>query len=315
MTVDQQSANRLAARVVLAKRADSMQETKYYDHKSDRPLNLKLDGCDLAQWRQLYGKALFAKHPKGFNIFIPPDRIASTDEYADSDPYTLDKNIHSEFHTRRLELTIDLLREVVSLMQGKPQILDLGCGQGHFTERMREALNSTEVTGLDYSVSAIEYAHEHFPHIDFAVGDAYDSPYAKEFFDVVVCNNLWEHVPDPLFLLSKTKHILKPGGYLIISTPSRYRYGNLVNILRGRPVTFMSRRHVTEYTVGQVVEQLTYGGFHVKRILSKPISAGSLKVARWVFTMLISLIGSHHQLESTVFYLAQKEAKSEVVSI
>jgi 2-polyprenyl-3-methyl-5-hydroxy-6-metoxy-1,4-benzoquinol methylase len=290
-----------------------MQQKKYYDYKNDRPLNLESDGCALADWEQLCGQALFARHPKGFNIFISPDRIGAVDEYTESDPYTLEQNINNEFHTRRKELTIDLLREAVSLIQSTPQILDLGCGQGHITEKMRQAIKCAEFSGLDYSISAIEYAHEKFPVIDFAVGDATDSPYAKEFFDVVVCNNLWEHVPDPVFLLRGIKRILKPGGYLIISTPSRYRVNNLVRVLRGKPVDFLSRYHVTEYTVGQVVEQLAYGGFKVRRILSRPISAGSLKAyfVRWVFAILISLVGSHHQLESTVFYLAQKGASLE----
>jgi 2-polyprenyl-3-methyl-5-hydroxy-6-metoxy-1,4-benzoquinol methylase len=235
-----------------------------------------------------------------------------SDEYADSDPYTVEQNINSEFHTRRIELTVELVREAVSLRQNTPQILDLGCGQGHFTEKIRQALIGAKVTGLDYSVSAIEYAHEHFPEIDFEVGDAYESPYARSFFDVVVCNNLWEHVPDPLFLLSRIKRTVKPGGYLIISTPSRYRIGNLVRILRGKPVALISRHHVTEYTVGQVKEQLAYGGFEVKRVLSRPISAGSLKanVARMVFSKFISMVGSHHQLEATVFYLAQEAAST-----
>jgi len=169
---------------------------------------------------------------------------------------------------------------------------------------------------LDHSVSAIEYAHEHFPGIDFAVGDAYESPYAKGFFDVIVCNNLWEHVPDPLFLLSRIKRTLKPGGHLIISTPSRYRIDNLVRILRGKPVALISRHHVTEYTVGQIKEQLAYGGFEVKRVLSSPISAGSLKLdaARMFFAMLISMVGSHHQLEATVFYLAQEATGSSPIS-
>jgi hypothetical protein len=70
----------------------------------------------------------------------------------------------------------------------------------------------------------------------------------------------------------------------------------------------MSGHHVTEYTVGQVVEQLEYGGFQVRRILSRSISVGSLKaeVVRRLFAMWIALVGSHHQLEATVFYLAKK---------
>ncbi len=285
-----------------------MLESKYYDYTNNRSLNLESDGCDLADWNQLYGDYRFARHPKGFRIFLPPDKLVISDEYAQSDPYTVEENIKSEFHIRRIDLTVTLIREAVSLMQDTPQILDLGCGQGHITEKIRQSFNIAQVTGLDYSVSAIEYAHEHFPQIDFAVGDAYDSPYSPMYFDVVVCNNLWEHVPDPLFLLSRIKRIIKPSGYLVLSTPSRYRVGNLVRVLKGDPVAFMSKHHVTEYTVGQVKEQLAYGGFEVRKILSKPISVGSLKAnaTRWVLSKLISMVGSHHQLEATVFYLAQE---------
>jgi len=175
---------------------------------------------------------------------------------------------------------------------------------------MLHAVNSAEVTGLDYSISAIEYAHDHFPNIDFAVGDAYDAPYLESYFDVVVCNNLWERVHDPLYLPSRIKGLLKPSGYAIVSTPSRYRVGNLVRILRRKPIAFLSALHITEYTVGQVIEQLAYGGFQVERILSLPISMGRLKgtFIRKLFTVLVSAVDSHHQLEATVFYLAKKSS-------
>lgn len=288
-----------------------MSEPKYFDYTNNLPINMESDGCDLAEWSRLYKDSRFARHPKGFNIFLPPEKLVVSDEYSESDPYTVEENIESDFHRRRIELTVDLVHEAVSSKKDTPQILDLGCGQGHITEKIRQAVKGAEISGLDYSVSAVEYACEHFPQIDFAVGDAYDSPYASRFFDVVVCNNLWEHVPDPLFLLSRIKRTIKPGGYLIVSTPSRYRVGNLVSIIRGKPVGFMSKLHVTEYTVGQVKEQLTYGGFEVRRILSRPISAGSIKanVVKWIFSQLISLVGSHHQLEATVFYLSQETTR------
>jgi 2-polyprenyl-3-methyl-5-hydroxy-6-metoxy-1,4-benzoquinol methylase len=289
-----------------------MSTSKYYDYTNNRSLNIESSGCDWSEWNRLCGNYRFAWHPQGFKIFLPPEKLVANDEYAESDPYTVEQNITSEFHRRRTKLTVDLVREAVSLRQNTPQILDLGCGQGHITENIRQSLKGAEITGLDYSISAIEYATEHFPQIDFAVGDAYDSPYATGYFDVVVCNNLWEHVPDPLFLLSRIRRIIKPGGYIIVSTPSRYRVGNMVRILRGKPVVFMSRHHVTEYTVGQVKEQLRYGGFEVRRILSSPISEGSIKadLAKWVCSQLISLVGSHHQLEATIFYLAQEVISS-----
>mgnify|MGYP001598248469 CR=1 FL=1 len=292
-----------------------MRETKYYDQKNDRPLNLEADGCALAKWHQSYGNALFTKHPKGFLIFLSPEMIEASDEYADSDPYTVEQNIGSDFHRRRIALTLELLLEAVALIGGKPRVLDLGCGQGHITEKMRQALPDAEITGLDASLSAVEYAHDHFSGIDFAVGDAYQCPYSKEYFDIVVCNNLWEHVPDPLFLLNRIRVVLKPGGFIIVSTPSRYRFSNLVRVLRGKPVAFMSQHHVTEYSVGQIIEQLRYGGFQIIKIKSRPIARGSLtaQLTRRLFSILISLVGSHHQLETTVFYLAQKTVPAKSI--
>jgi len=64
----------------------------------------------------------------------------------------------------------------------------------------------------------------------------------------------------------------------------------------------------TEYTVGQIKEQLSYGGSRIKKIASRPVPVRSLRVrgARFVFEKLISIVGLHHRLESTVFYLAQE---------
>ena len=250
--------------------------------------------------------------PKVSWSFLLPDRMAASDKYADSDPYTIGQNIGSAFQKRRIELTVELARQALSSVQGIPRVLDLGCGQGYITQELHQRLKSAEITGLDCSVSAIEFAHDHFCGIDFAVGDAYEPPYSMEHFDLVICNSLWEHIPDPLHLLSKIREILKTGGYIIVSTPSRYRVVNLVRILKGKPVTFMLTDHVTEYTVGQVVEQLRYGGFQIRKILSRPISMGSLKaeIARRLFAVWVSLVGSHHQLEATVFYLAEKASSS-----
>ena len=108
-----------------------MLEPKYYDYTNNLPINMESDGCNLAEWNQLYENSRFARHPKGFNIFLPPEKFVVCDEYSESDPYTVEENIENDFHRRRIELTVDLVREAVSSIKDTPQILDLGCGQGH----------------------------------------------------------------------------------------------------------------------------------------------------------------------------------------
>ena len=76
----------------------------------------------------------------------------------------------------------------------------------------------------------------------------------------------------------------------------------------------MSSNHVTEYSVGQVIEQLRYGGFSVEKIYSRPIPINGWKTnfLRSLFALYISLLRSQHQLEATVFFLAKKEIKNSI---
>ena len=285
-----------------------MKSQKYYDHHNDQQIDLDRDGCNLINWCEQYRQARFAIHPKGFLIFLSPDELEACDEYSDSDPYAFETNLDSEFHKRRIDCTLELIKDALQAIQGMPRILDLGCGQGHITARIQKEYPEAEISGLDYSISAIEYAVDHFPQIAFDVANAYKLPYASSYFDIVVCNNLWEHVPDPLSILQGISRIINPRGFLIISTPSRYRLENLIRVMRGKSVTFVSNLHVTEYSVGQVFEQLRYGGYKVTRVLNKPLKLSRIKakVAHMVFSWMIALTGSHNQLEETIFYLAQR---------
>jgi len=286
-----------------------MNTKKYYDYRNNRSIDLDKDGCHIEHWKNMFDKASFAIHPKGFPVFSPIQKLEECDEYSEFDPYTVEENLESSFHQRRIECTLQMIREANATMHIEPKILDLGCGQGHITNEIFKAFPTMEISGIDYSISAIEYATDNFPGIDFAVGDAYEPPYTKDYFDIIICNNLWEHVPDPIFLLDRITNILKSGGFIIISTPSRYRLENLIRVIRGKPVKFMSNYHVTEYSVGQVIEQLKYRDYQVKKIYSKPIEMWSLKTkaAKAILSLLVSMIGSHHQLESTIFFLAQKK--------
>lgn len=286
---------------------------KYYDWHKQRLLQSE-DGCSFGEWVERSNDHAFAFHPAGFLIFLPPEEIFESDEYAVSDPYTVDQNISSAFHRRRFRCTLELLQIALGNAAASPRILDLGCGEGFITAEMRETFPKAKVSGLDYSLTAIECAHKRFPGIDFVVGNAYNPPYAPGYFDVVVCNNLWEHVPDPSRLLAAIRLVIKPGGYVIISTPSRYRLNNLLKVVLGKPVCFMSKLHVTEYTVGQVKELLHYGKFRCEKAYSEPVSKQTgrpvdmlaYKLIMPLLRMFLRVTGSHHSLESTVFYLGRK---------
>ena len=295
-----------------------MHTDKYYDWSCQRVLN-EADGCRYEDWENNSDDFPFAIHPDGFPIFLSPRELRNLDEYSEGDPYTVEANIEDEFHRQRIDSTVYLLKSALDKKISAPKILDIGCGQGHITAAIKKNFPDAEISGLDCSVSAISYAANKFPGIDFCVADACNPPYCRQYFDVVVCNNLWEHLPDPLLLLKAIGRVLKNHGFLIVSTPSRYRFSNMLKALRGKRVDFMSPHHVTEYSVGQVMEQLKWRGFEVRKIYSKPASSRARTVMSMVAYHLmlpimktyLRVINSDHILESTAFFLAEKRERQK----
>jgi SAM-dependent methyltransferase len=284
-------------------------EAKYFDWFRNKTLS-EVDGIRYEEWHSQANSHSFAVHPNGFLIFLSPAELRECDEYSDGDPYEVHRSLNNEFHQRRIQSTLHLLSSGIGESNERPKILD---------NAIKERYPDARISGLDYSFSAINFAVRNFSGIDFCLASAYTPPYSKEYFDIVVCNNLWEHVPDPLRLLERINVILKEKGHLIISTPSRYRLSNLLNVLRGRSVVHISPRHVPEYQVGPVIEQLKWGGFKNKEIYSKTICPPPPSKTKLVFVNIVSLIiktylmtiKSHHSLESTVFFLAQKSNESK----
>jgi len=291
-----------------------MLENLYYDRSNHKMLR-KEDSCSFEDWPQKHLVSLFALHSKDFLIFLHPKELDSCDEYSGKDPYGVETGLSGDFQKRRIDCTIDLIKTIIPQSPSNLKVLDIGCGQGHKTKKIHELIPNAEISGLDYSLSAINKAVDDYSDINFCVANADDPPYQSEYFDIVVCNNVWEHVPYPVFLLSKISTITKPGGYLILSTPSRYRFGNIVSAIMGKRTATMSPMHVTEYSIGQIIQQLSYGKYIVEKIHSKRIkdTRKSIKVFLGysiiypILDAYLRMINSQHRLESTIFFLAKKK--------
>ncbi len=280
----------------------------YFDINKKKPIHLDKDCTSINEWMKSTNNAYScASDPDGFLIFIKPNNIDAFNEYKEGDPYKVLINLESKFQKRRFQSTLKLLYSLDNTY--KLKILDLGCGEGHLTHEIFNSFPESEIFGLDYSISAIKTANKIYTNIHFVVADGYEPPFVDNYFDVVILNNIWEHVPDPLRMLNGVKRILRKNGAIIISTPSRYRFSNLIRILRGKRIIHMSKLHVTEYTVGQIVEQLDFSGFKISKVYSETIKENRFFVhlIKMFISFFLRAIGSHHVLESTVFYLGVKK--------
>jgi 2-polyprenyl-3-methyl-5-hydroxy-6-metoxy-1,4-benzoquinol methylase len=100
---------------------------------------------------------------------------------------------------------------------GNLNVLDVGCGTGTISNAL--SAKGHTLHGVDVSESAIAcYRDRGF---DGRVGDietGLDFPDAT--FDLVFCSEVIEHMVSPETLVREMNRVLRPGGYLVLSTPN-----------------------------------------------------------------------------------------------
>lgn len=123
------------------------------------------------------------------------------------------------------------------------RVLDAGAGscpyQKHFQHVQYEAADFCE---LDRSYAAMSY-----------VCDLSSIPVEDERYDLVLCTQVLEHVPDPPKVLREFNRILKPGGTLWLSAPMYYEEHD-------QPYDFF---RYTQYSFRYLVEN---AGFEIKEL-------------------------------------------------
>jgi SAM-dependent methyltransferase len=116
----------------------------------------------------------------------------------------------------KIDILVPTIEEFLSLLPGRPRVLDLGCGPGY--ESMRLEDRGAEVVGIDFCEENVRIARERCPQCRFELMDfrELDSRYGK--FDGVFASASLIHIaPDDLNnVMNNISNVLNNGGYLLV---------------------------------------------------------------------------------------------------
>ena len=166
-----------------------------------------------------------------------------------------------EAHERTMESVYRFIAESVARHANADSLLlDIGANTGETTLRYAEGLNPrpwiydwrdnrTREVMSQTNFFEIDIEHESFGHPD-----------AK--FDIVVCNQVFEHLKNIFHPMSEIRRVLRPGGVLIFSVPNLAAAHNRACLALGiQPTTIgVMGSHVRGFTYAEMTRFLSFNG-------------------------------------------------------
>lgn len=194
----------------------------------------------------------------------------------------------------------------------EPAVLDVGSGYGKDLLSIRDLL----------SRPAKLHAIESFPEaIDFLKSRQIDVwatnlerdrlPFPDELFDVVVCNQVLEHLKEIFWCISEMARVTKVGGKLLLGVPNLGSLHNRVLLLVGRQPAAIQvfGPHVRGYTVPGMTDFLERGGIlKVRNVIGGNFYPLPPSISRPLSRQLPSLAVSS-------FYVVERISDGDFLSI
>ena len=158
----------------------------------------------------------------------------------------------------------DYFRQLVGTNQ---DVLDCGCGEGHFAAELVKQQN--RVVGIDLlPAPAIDGVFEKYIQCDLrdGLGRAVES-LGEQRFSRVLLMDILEHLPDPRSLLLDCRKMLKPNGKLMASVPNIANLTVRLSLLLGRfeytERGILDRTHLRFFTRRSVRRLLEEAGYQI----------------------------------------------------
>jgi len=177
--------------------------------------------------------------------------------------YNSEHNFLFEFRETRIKKCIKIIRNL-----NRGCFLDIGCSTGEWGEFWLK--DGWDVFGIDIDKMHLNEAESKGVKASYCDLNREKLPFNDNFFDLIFAGEVIEHLIDTDGFLQELHRCLKPGGFILITTPNLVSIENRVRILFGLYPLWVDYRlqgsgHVRAYTTTVLKKQLQESGFKVRK--------------------------------------------------
>ncbi len=166
------------------------------------------------------------------------------------------------------------LKKIMSLIPKRKniKILDAGCGEGQLLSMISKKFGSLNLKlyGTDITTISLKSAKKRIKNTKFSLQDLRNLDYKDEFFDIIICTEVIEHIPEYKKVLKELKRVLKKVGTLIISFPNEFLWTISRFFLRRKPIR--EPGHVNSFSPKKIIKEVN---LKVKKRINIPFELPS----------------------------------------
>ncbi len=171
------------------------------------------------------------------------------------------------------------------------KVLEIGCAAGGFRLNFPEQI---EYWGVEPVRKAAEQARQKNIKVLCGTYDEVCDQVPDAYFDVVVCNDVIEHVSYPKAFLVSLKDKLNTNGVLVGSIPNVRFWGNLINLLIRRDWRYeesgvLDRTHLRFFTVKSFRRLMHDAGYEL--VMMKGIESLRMRILKVLLSPFLLLVG------------------------
>lgn len=196
------------------------------------------------------------------------------------------------------------------LPEVRQRILEIGCGDGSFSEGVDGYL---EYWGVEPDLAAAQAARQRLNKVLSGNYDDVADDLPDNYFDLVVCNDVIEHMPDHDEFLIKIQSKITDGGVLVASIPNVRFYSNLLNLLVRKDWQYqdsgvLDRTHLRFFTRKSLLECLDRSGFDVQQFEgANGLKMRFMPLKRLFRPLMFFLLGSDVRYRQFAFRAVKKK--------
>lgn len=171
-------------------------------------------------------------------------------------------------------------REILPLLpHSYARVLELGCGEGATLAWLKSINRCDEGVGIELSEKAAVTARQVVDQVICADIERDRIEFPNEYFDLILCLDVLEHLRDPWQTLSNLTRWLKPDGTVVVSIPNvRYKSVLVDLVLRGKfeyeDSGILDKTHLRFFTRASCHSLLEGAGLSVVSVLPNPRKVG-----------------------------------------